>query len=281
MPRATHLLLPGLVLMAVAFTACTDKSTDPGVTPFALNLLIRDPANNPVPGIEAKLHVPIPGFPVAAAKSVTDVEFIIPEEAHVVLDIYDLEGRLARSVLDNDLPAGAHGIIVAGNLDEDFLMGSRIYRYEMVASVGGTETFRDSKYTSVYTSPDIEQQPVLGVSDANGRIKFTDKTHFPFLYDLGPQPMTDENGDDAGTFEFGDVVIIRLYDAGSGLYVNHEVTIDGVHSVKTLVWDVAKAVADVEAVAAAPGVRARTEAAAMIPPPLEYQLRQNRPNPFN
>lgn len=282
MHRATRLLLPCLVLMALAFAACTDKSTDPGDTSFALNLLIRDPANNPVPGIEAKLHVPIPGFPVAAAKSATDVEFVIAEEAHVVLDVYDLDGRLARGVLDNDLPAGVHRLRVAGGQDEDFLLGSRIYRYEMVASVGGTETFRDSKYMSVYTSIDIEQQPVLGVSDANGRIKFTDKTHFPFLYGLGPQPMTDENGDDAGTFEFGDVVIIRLYDPGSGLRMNHEVRIDGGRNVKTLVWDIEKAFAVVGAASATPVASARASmTATAFVPPLEYQLKQNSPNPFN
>jgi hypothetical protein len=219
---------------------------------------------------------------VAAAKSRTTIQFSIPEAAHISLGVYDLEGRLARTLWDADLEAGVRQVVVAGGHDEDFLLGSRIYRYELVAAVDGAETFRAGKYMSVYTSPDVDQQPVLGVSDRDGLVRFTDRTHFPFLYGLGPQPMVDENGNPVGTFEFGDVVIVRLHDQAAGLHMNHEVPVGDGRNARVLVWDAAKAVRDdaAPAVAATRAGGVDMSTAAVIPP-LEYELRQNLPNPFN
>ncbi|MBK8167978.1 MAG: hypothetical protein IPK64_18695 [bacterium] len=286
MPRFPHLVLPCALLLALALAGCGDDGPEPVVVPFALELAIRDPAGRPVPNLEAKLHVPLPGFPVSAAKPQTTIQFSIPEAAHVALNVYDLEGRFTRTLWDADMTAGVRMIAATGGQEEDFAPGSRIHRYELVATVDGTETFRDSKYMSIYTSIDVDQQPVLGISDQDGLIRFTDKTHFPFLYELGPQPMVDENGNPAGTFEFSDVAIIRLYDQVAGLYLNHEVLITDGANVRTLIWDVEKAVRDVGGAMAGPAavaaavVEIDTPASAAIPP-LEYELRQNVPNPFN
>lgn len=282
MLRFPRLVIPCIVLLTFALAGCSDNGTEPGVKAFALDLVIQDTTGLPVPGLEAKLHVPIPGFPVAVAKSVTTIQFGIPETAHITLNVYDLEERLVREVWGADLMAGVHQVAVAGGHDEDFLLGSRIYRYELVAAIDGAETFRDSKYMSVYTSPDVDQRPVLGVSDQDGLIRFTDKTHFPFLYDLGPQPMVDENGNPVGTFEFGDVVIIRLHDLVAGLHMNHEVRISEGHTVQTLVWDAEKAVRDVTEPAVAPASVAGSDTlTSVVILPLQYELRQNLPNPFN
>lgn len=286
MTRFARLMIPCTVLAALALAGCSDDSTGPDGKPFALDLMIQDPTGLPVPGLEAKLHVPIPGFPVAAAKSRTTIQFSIPEATHIALNVYDLEGELAKALWEADLTAGVRQVVAAGGQDDDFLLGSRIYRYELVATVDGNETFRDSKYMAVYTSIDIDQQPVLGISDRDGLIRFTDKTHFPFLYELGPQPMVDENGNTVGAFEFSDVVIVRLYDPVSGMHMNHEVSIGDGRNVRTLVWDIEKAVGDSDGPAAEPGpalidaLGSDKPATAAIPP-LEYELRQNLPNPFN
>lgn len=280
MPRFAHLLIPCALLLPLAFAGCGNDSTGPGGKPFALELRVEDPTGRPVPNLEAKLHVPIPNFPVAAAKSRTTIQFSIPEAAHIALNVYDLEERLAHTLWEADLTAGVRQVVAAGGQDEDYLLGSRIYRYELVATVDGNETFRDSKYMAVYTSIDIDQQPVLGVSDRDGFIRFTDKTHFPFLYDLGPQPMVDENGETIGIFEFSDVVIIRLYDPVAGLRMNHEVSIGDGRNTQTLVWDVEKAGRDGGG-AVSGAVAGIDAAAAAVIPPLEYGLGQNRPNPFN
>ncbi len=282
MPRFAHLVTPCALLLVLALPGCGDNGTEPRVTPFALEIVVRDPSGWPVPDLEAKLHVPIPGFPVSAAKPMTTVQFTLPELAHVTLGAYDLEERLVRTLWDADLTPGVRELAVGSGPVENVLLGSRIFRYELVATVDGTERFRASKYMSVYTSPDVDQQPVLGISDDDGFILFTDKTHFPFLYDLGPQPMMDENGNPAGTFEFSDVVIIRLYDPVAGLHMNHEVSISDGRNTQTLVWDVEKAVRDGGGFAAEPATASGVPApASAVIPPLEYGLGQNRPNPFN
>lgn len=271
-----------LLLLMLALPGCSNDSTAPGEKLFALELTIEDPLGRPVAGLEAKLHVPIPGFPVSAAKPRTTVQFSIPEAAHINLSAYDLEGRLAHTLWDANLAAGQRVAVVGGGEDPDFLVGSRIYRYELVATVAGVETFRDSKYMSLYTSIDVDQQPVLGVSDRDGNIRCTDKTQFPFLYGLGPQPWIDENGNPAGTFEFEDLVGIRLYDPVADLYMNHEVLIgEGRNSVE-LVWDVTKAMRGRDGDEATPARALMFDVpTGAVIPPLEYELRQNVPNPFN
>lgn len=289
MSRPSRTLTSCLLLLALALPGCSDDGASPSVKPFALELTIQDPLGQPVEGLEAKLHVPIPGFPISAAKPMTTVQFSVPVAAHVNLSVYDLEGQLARTLWDAPVNAGVLTVAVAGGNDPDFLLGSRIYRYEMVAAVDSVETFRDSKYMSLYTSIDVDQRPVLGVSDREGIIRFTDRTHFPFLYGLGPQPWVDENGDPAGTFEFDDVASVRLYDPIGGVYINYDVPVSEGRNAQVLVWDAAKARpeadwrgAAVAAVGPAPG---RGEGAAMTAgaavPVLEYRLWQNSPNPFN
>jgi hypothetical protein len=269
-----------LLILMLSAAGCGEDTTTPGTASFRLNLAVTDPMGDPVAGLEAKLDVSIPGVGLDAAKASTALAFDVAHESDVSLVIYDLEGKVVRNLVDDTLPAGRHIVMICCDDQGQPLQGTHVYRCEMVATEAGLERFRESIYMTLYTSLDHDQQPLLGVTDLGGRISFTDKTEFPFLYELGPQPLLDENSTIMGTFDFSELVTIALVDPATNLRLETEVVItDGPNRIN-LVWDEDLA-SKVSANPAPPhhGTLAATKAGP-IPPP-EYSLGPNYPNPFN
>lgn len=56
--------------------------------------------------------------------SATEIQFNIPEATHVSLQVYDVSGRMVRSLLDEELGAGLHSIVLKG---EDLTPGLYIF----------------------------------------------------------------------------------------------------------------------------------------------------------
>ncbi len=273
------LILLTVLLLFVA-TGCSEDTTNPVVTPFALNLIVTDAAGERLEGIEVRAHVQIPGFNPNANKALTKIPFFLHETCDVMLNIYDVESRLIKTTLIEDARGGFHEWAAVVEEDGVPLTGTGLYRYELVASVDGTETFRDSKTMTVYDSMDSDQQPVLGLTDAQGRISYTDQTRFPFLYEKGPQPGLDENGESVGSFDFSDMVAFTLVNTHAN--TNQSVVVEAVVrpelNIITLVWDeslLQKATEWPDTIGPV-GIASITD-----PLPTESSLEQNYPNPFN
>jgi hypothetical protein len=274
----------GFLLLALgiagfgAVGGCSDD--DPvGPEPFALTLTVVDASEAPVAGLEARLHVPLPGIFDGAAKARTVVPFDVAVSCSVRITVSDMEGRDVATLFEDAAPAGPHQVSFS-SVSDGPLVGTRLYRCRMTAWDGLEQIFTEEVLMTLYASLDFAQRPVLGTTDAAGTITFTDRREFPFLYDVWPQPLVDENGLEMGTFACSDTVRITLSDPTDGRRDVHEVVVGPGMNRFRLVWDPP---AVPPAVDTGP-LRSTTAGPPPIdapPPLLVFDLHQNLPNPFN
>lgn len=245
-----------------------------------------DPDGAPVEGLEARLHVFLPpGVIRFADKAVAGINFSVPEISMVNLTVYDMDGNVVRTLVQGTMPAGFHEVRLANDDEGNPLMGTHLYRCEMVANVDSVEKFRKETFLTLYTGYDMDQHPVLGVTDDEGKISFGKRTEFPYLYNPGPQTAIDEDGRPMGTFEFIDKVEITLMDSVLNLSSNYEVSIGQGHNAVKLVWDPTLKSKSHELVdRAAEGVGVIGSGPVSVPDDkdvLVYSLGPGYPNPFN
>lgn len=63
----------------------------------------------------------------------TTIAFRTPTAQHVELSVYDLSGRLVKTLVANHLPAGEHSVVWEGRDDSDRSVGSGVYLYRLRA----------------------------------------------------------------------------------------------------------------------------------------------------
>lgn len=269
------ILMLSLALILIA--GCSEDSVTPEATPFALNLIVTDAAGERLPGVEVRVDVEIPGWNPALNKSVTAVRFGVAAECELVLNIFDMEGRKVRTLGPEPAMRGVHIWAVTPDAEGAPLHGTGLYRYEMVASDSTGVRFRDEKIMTQYDSFDFDQRPVLGVTDDLGRISYADKTRFPFLYELGPQPGRDENNTEVGEFDFSSMAAFTLIDTLTNEKIVVESAVNPGLNIITLVWDEALVPKPRDFTAAAGSGAVKRD----DPLPFEWFLSQNYPNPFN
>ena len=267
------------ICVAVLIAGCDDDPVT--AVPFGVDLTVVDPAGAPVPGLEARLEVPIPGVFDWPAKPLTRIRFslAVPCSARVV--VQDMEGRELEKPFDRLAATGFYEVAFGIPGDEP-VIGTRLYRCALTAWDGTTELYHEEILMTLYASIDFDQRPILGVTDTDGRISFADRREFPFLYDVWPQPLIDENGDQNGTFACSDTVRITLHDPTDGRRLTHEIVIGPGANRATLVWDPPVPFGGSPGPAgpvAGPGPVFQATAGEL--PPIEFDLLQNVPNPFN
>ena len=79
---------------------------------FRVELTVLDALGQPMPGVEATLHIPIPGAGPDGLKSraATVFGFTMAQSAHATLEILDLTGARVRLLVEGELAAGVHSI---------------------------------------------------------------------------------------------------------------------------------------------------------------------------
>jgi len=63
----------------------------------------------------------------------TDISFDLPRSTHVTLNVYNILGQKARTLIDENLPAGSHIITFDGRDDGGYELSSGIYFYQIKA----------------------------------------------------------------------------------------------------------------------------------------------------
>jgi hypothetical protein len=268
-----------LVLLALGSLAasCSD-STGPENNTLLFQVTAVDPGQNPVPGLEATLHVPIPGFPYRRdAKPATSIQFAIPVSCVITMKIYNLDDDLLRTLHDGVLPAGTHRLVFDGRDDQgQQLLGTIVMRGHLEArDLDSSELLHEEWfYLVLYTGLDVEQRPSLGTTDSQGRIWTVERWRFPSLYDLPPLPLVDEAGDIYGTYSFGDAAEVRFADPQTGVHQAFQLTVaDGVNRHR-VVWNPPARLTPA-------GTAALPTALQHVPPPDEFSEVLVYPNPFN
>ncbi len=282
------LCLVCLLALASLVASCND-STGPEDDTFLFRVTAVDPGQSPVPGLEATLHVPIPGFPYNRdAKPATRIQFTVPVSCAVTLRIYNLDGDLLRTLIeDYEAPAGVHALMFDGRDDEGRqLLGTIVMRGHLEARDldSGELLDEDWFYLVLYTGVDVAQRPSLGTTDTHGRVWTAERWRFPSLYDLPPLPMVDESGDEYGTYSFGDDVEVRLEDPGSRAHQIFQLPVTDGTNRHQVVWSPLERAA---LRGAAPQPVADPKDAQLpiviqhVPPPDEFGEVLVYPNPFN
>ncbi len=169
-----------ILILAIVNGCGNEDPAKPGTTDFSVNLTVTDPAGDPVSGLEAKLHVLLPPQIMPnAAKVQVKIPFSVPVTAAVSLIVYDMDGNIVNSLIDQIIPAGENYVVLAKDEEGNPLIGTHLYRCEMVATVEGVEQFRAETFVTLYTGVDIDQRPVLGLTDARGQLTYNKRTEFP------------------------------------------------------------------------------------------------------
>jgi hypothetical protein len=262
---------------------------------FALEIRVTDAASNPVPGLRIKLHVPIPGFTWAkpaprrdaGKRAATAIEFAVPEPSHVRLTLFDLLDVPVRHLLDGQLAGGVHSAIYDATSDAGIpFLGTVVFRCRLEGLDPVTEAARytEDVYAVLYTGDDQDARPILGLTDADGRVATYDMTLFPGLFELPPLPLITETGEAVGTFEIPNAIVLTLEDPGTTVSHDVDFTVGpGLNRVQA-VWLEGQPVP-----AAVPAARLHQVRPAVadlrvlnVPIPVtEWDLRPNRPNPFH
>lgn len=262
---------------------------------FRFEVRVSDALGGPVAGVRVKLHVPIPGFqwakplPITGAqrRAATSIEFGIGMDSRVELTIFDLLDRPVRNLVDQLLPAGLHAVQFDGRNEEGIpFLGTAMFRchFEAFDPVTGDSRYAEDMYPVLYTGDDVESRPVLGLTDGEGLVATSEITLFPGLLDPPPVQWVAGDGTALGTLALGNSVVVTLDDPGGSASqdVNYVVEpgLNRVHAV----WMGAPPVSGVLANRRPDANRdMRFEVTARGGPvPIgNWDLRQNRPNPFH
>ncbi len=273
-----------IVLFLACMSGCSDEETvEPESNAFSVNLEVTDTDGEPAEGLEATVHVFLPPeLMPGRAKPSVGIPFYLPVDAHVSLVAYDLDGNVVRTILDETISHGSRMVMMTVDEAGNPLIGTHLYRCEMVATVEGVEEFRSETFVTLYTSIDSRQRPIIGTTDNQGRITYTKRTEFPYLYNPGPQMAMDDMGLECGSFEFIDQVEITLRDPNSELYLTLPVVIGQGSNTVDLVWDQALATKaeSQDDSRSAPMVEATCQAKDSNAD-VQYSLGPAYPNPFN
>jgi hypothetical protein len=125
-------------------------------------------------------------------------------------------------------------------------------------------------------------QTELGQTDAQGRFVTTWKRFFPHLYPWEDFTHVDEAGNVLGQFNYTGMVRIILTDPDKAGSQSYDVAVGGGRNTFDLVWGGGKSLAPEGPVVAPPvAVRRGGGSEKSDPIPAEFEVLQNRPNPFN
>ncbi|MBN1479610.1 SBBP repeat-containing protein [candidate division KSB1 bacterium] len=64
----------------------------------------------------------------------TQITFVLPEQSYVTVDIYNVNGRYVKTVLDAEIPAGSHTLVWDGRDSAGLRLPSGIYVYRLCTS---------------------------------------------------------------------------------------------------------------------------------------------------
>jgi len=208
------------------------------------------------------------------------IRYDIIQQCFVGLSLYTLDGQLKGRLVSEQQYAGAYSIRV--QLSE--IIGTAVYKCKLITgtdSLMSTKLFQDSIYVVLW-QPDPSQS-FVGKTDTNGNLKITDKSLFPFFYELPPIPHTGEDGPDTiGYITFSDNITIALSDELYSNSISYDKVIKDGANVFQLEWDTNNAMISTPQSNTVHTISTITyQKPAISKIDWDWKLYQNYPNPFN
>jgi hypothetical protein len=250
----TMFRLAVVLVMGASLVSCSDKSSNPQLDAFDLEVRLLDAAGHPIPGIRVSAWNKVPceftldgcGGPAARRPSCLsmawDSNFVLPpdtrligvwpnpfsgaatlrfnvaEPCSVALWIHDVSGRSVRFLYGAPAPAGAHSVAWDGRDASRNRLPISAYkiRFEVWTADRHSRSYVDSTWVAIYDSDPDRESSRLGYTDIAGRVGTTETTRFPSLFTYPRMTACDENGNEIGTFVFSDTLVIAASDTSAG-----------------------------------------------------------------
>lgn len=235
---------------------------------------------NELTTIEPQLASPT-GPAEAAPAAVTTLRFVAAASSRINLSVFDLKDRKLATLSDEILKEGAHGVFW-GSGDE---APPGVYECRLVARDTLTsETLYEDAVYAVKWEADPERS-VYGYTDAAGVYQTTNDLLFPnVIPDLPRLIQTNQLGQEIGTFDYEDTVVVTLTDTLSHETMRLRRVVKPGENTFSVVWapDARRNNTPVFGVTAIVPILPRSAHVHDTDPPVfEWSLEQNYPNPFN
>lgn len=274
------------IIGMVILSSCTTDPPPP--TMFSAKITVKNPGGTPVAGlrISAWNHLPLTVFHssqrttdrLASPLSVSEIRFSTASRARINLSVFEFDGSLASTLVDEILPAGPHEV----QWDNDAHKPPRVYYYRLIAedSATGVLLFRDSLYAVLWHVD--SEIAILGWSSSAGTFETTDKLLFPNVLNLPTLVLTKDTPDSLNTFSIPDTVSITLTDTATHQQMTFDRVIKkGVANNIELVWNPPVTRQRISVGESTLEQRAAVQTRRVELGLVEWRLYQNYPNPFN
>lgn len=232
-----------IISISVLLYNCNEQSTEPknDDTSFSFKVKVVDDSNNPLENMKVGswyhptnlgLNKIIP-LKINEPNASSTIKFRIKENSIVNMEIYDLDNKRVRILIDDDVKQeGAYEIII----NATGLIGS-IYKcvYTAKDTMNTAILYKDSIYaTLLYVN---EPNTMMGFTNAAGEFESNNKLYFPSLYVLpelihtGPVDPTP-----IGTFTISDTITIMITNTITNITSNYIKTIKNGNNEFTLTY---------------------------------------------
>lgn len=202
-------------LSILHFQFCTEFVNSPEKELFSFKVKVVDNTNKPLPNMKLGVyfHFTNQFFEKGITKVVntnfgtTSIRYTVNTLCKISLTAKDLENRVARQLIDND-------IHYAGNYEVKFTTGDLfpgVYKCILEAkdTLNKNTLFKDSIHAVLWHTDPIFNG--IGFTDGNGTFETKNKIYFPSLYELPEFIRTlEESPEPLGTFRIVDSITILV-----------------------------------------------------------------------
>jgi len=279
-----------IILISILLCNCTEQSTEPNDDEgsFSFKVRVVDDSNNPLENMKVGswyhpsnniLPSEIGIYKIDEPNVSTTINFSIKENCIANMGIYDLNNRLVKTVIhDNLLYEGFHQLI----LDANDLIGS-VYKYVLTTrDTSNTIFFKDSLYAVLITVDEFNNE--MGFTNASGEFESNNQLYFPSLYALPELIHTTEvEPSPIQTFSITDTITIMITDPINNITGNYIKTIKNGRNEFTLTFPGSIAlqksidISDKRTIENSNGIIINK----LSNTAFDWELHQNYPNPFN
>jgi hypothetical protein len=218
-------------------------TTLPGV--FGVDITLRSIDGVLVPGVEVRLHVPIPawddGTIFLGKRAQNIIRFDAPDSALVTVAVRDLSDNLVAFLVQARVVAPGRGSLVynGSNTDGSHILGTQVLKFDFLAtSLNSAQILHEAEYyAAAYLSPNRDLAARLGTTDTNGELHVSNMDLFLGLVSLPEMRARDEAGIEHGTFSFSNDVVFNFINSATGESMDFTHTIELGHNEVLARWN--------------------------------------------
>ena len=254
--------------------------TDPGTNneKFSFKINVKDLAGNPVEGLNIvlinKFNSPLWGEFEWTSRTLTTISFILGKDSFVDMIIEDIERNDVSNLISQEMYANNWAVDWNGKDNEENCVYSGVYYCSMNASENDTMYYQSEIMMYLLS---FNSDHKNGSTNAEGVYESFDKKPFVNLYDLDSLQIVDEDGNYLFLEAFSDTTVICLFDENSrDIHQFEDIVVEEKNNEFNIIWNPETSSRNIGKIKVAYKNCKRT-----FLPPLETELKQNFPNPFN